>query len=139
MIWGVQSSWSTIPDHAYLYANGVTTDISPFDNPQSYAHGINNHGQVVGDYLIADQTAISQLHVHRGNIRKSVITNSPETAPFVTSTEEPGEWITGTMSTRALLAISALRQIRTASLSYGMGTLTDLNTLFRIDSELQLA
>jgi probable HAF family extracellular repeat protein len=37
--------------HAFLYAGGVMTDLHAFQGPMSMAFGVNNRGQVVGDYL----------------------------------------------------------------------------------------
>jgi RHS repeat-associated protein len=43
----------TGPQHAFLYSNGVTTDLGTLGGTNSIAFGINNNGQVVGEAMNA--------------------------------------------------------------------------------------
>lgn len=47
--------------HAFLYRNGAMIEINPFGNSrnESYAHGINNAGEVVGGAFTANDSAIN--------------------------------------------------------------------------------
>jgi probable HAF family extracellular repeat protein len=51
MIVGFATDSYTVSSRAFLYIDGVITDISPLDSRESYARDINNHGQVTGEYL----------------------------------------------------------------------------------------
>ena len=44
-------------DHAFLYSNGVMTDLGTFGGTSSAAYGINSSGQVVGLSLTASGSA----------------------------------------------------------------------------------
>jgi len=39
---------------AFVWNNGVISNLMPTQNVKSYAHGINKHGQIVGSYKTSE-------------------------------------------------------------------------------------
>jgi probable HAF family extracellular repeat protein len=59
--------------HAFLYRNGTMTDINPFGgsdfgSSESYAEGINNRDEVVGQGLVKDRTSFHAFLYRNGNV-----------------------------------------------------------------------
>jgi probable HAF family extracellular repeat protein len=49
-------------DHAFLYAQGTLRDLGAFGGKATVASGINNLGQIVGNYVIAEGTEGRSFH-----------------------------------------------------------------------------
>jgi probable HAF family extracellular repeat protein len=60
------------------------TDIDPFigEFSESSAHGVNNLGQVVGQYLVQDQSSHHAFLFSAGTFRDIGVPESPETVAF---------------------------------------------------------
>jgi len=69
---GIITGWYVPQDsysyQAFLYNNGVMSNISPFGSQQSLGYDINNSGQVVGEFLTTDNSAIHAFLYSHGEI-----------------------------------------------------------------------
>ena len=67
------------PAHAFIYSSGLMRDIDPFvgEFSESYAHGVNKLGQVVGQYLVQDQSSHHAFLFSDGTFRDIGVPGSP--------------------------------------------------------------
>jgi probable HAF family extracellular repeat protein len=77
VIVGFASDQSNGVAHAFVYTDGVMTDIHPAT--ESYALDVNNLGQVVGQFLTADQSAFHAFLYSHGNFTDLGLAGSGET------------------------------------------------------------
>ena len=69
--------------HAFVYANGVMADIDPSgDLSESYAQGVNNKSEVVGQFLVPDQVSTRAFLYTDGRFADIGADHSPETVAF---------------------------------------------------------
>ncbi len=66
--------------HAFLDVNGAMNDLDPAT--ESYARGINDEGQVVGEFVTPDQTAMHAFFYSQGNFSDIGVAGSAETDAF---------------------------------------------------------
>ena len=125
----------TIPNHAFIYSNGVTTNLAPFGNSESYARGINNIGQVVGEYYDVKRAAFHAFIYHEGVFTDIGDAESPLTVAY--GTNDSGQivgttWVLRNDSCRDCI------EYETHAFFYENGALIDLNTLLPSNSEWKL-
>jgi probable HAF family extracellular repeat protein len=77
---GFSSEESNGVAHAFVYQDGVMTRIGPFT--ESYAYHINSKGQVVGQFLTADQSEFHAFLYSNGVLTDLGIPGSPETLAY---------------------------------------------------------
>ena len=120
---------------AFLYADGVLTDISPFGSSESYARGINNRGQVVGEYLIANHTAFHAFLYSRGMFTDISGPDSPDTVAY--DINDNGQAVGSTWVLRQD-SCRECNDYEPHAFLYENGRLTDLNSLLPSGSEWKL-
>jgi probable HAF family extracellular repeat protein len=76
---GFSSTTSNGTAHAFVYNSGVMTDIV---GGESYAQGVNSLGDVVGQFLIQNQTAHHAFLYSKGTFYDIGFSGSPETVAF---------------------------------------------------------
>jgi probable HAF family extracellular repeat protein len=120
---------------AFLYSNGVLTDISPFGSSESYARGINNRGQVVGEYLTANHTAFHAFLYSRGMFTDISGPDSPDTVAY--GINNNGQAVGSTWVLRRD-SCRECNDYEPHAFLYENGRLTDLNSLLPSGSEWKL-
>ena len=105
--------------HAFVYINGVMTDIHPAT--ESYARDVNNEGQVVGEFLTADQSAFHAFLYSQGMFTDLGSGGSQETVAFAINDQSQVVGITSTANEQHAFI-------------YEHGMLVDLNDLIQKDS-----
>jgi len=70
--------------HAFVYSSGLMRDIDPLDGEfsESYARGVNNLGQVVGQFFDQDQSSHHAFLFSDDTFRDIGVPESPETVAF---------------------------------------------------------
>jgi probable HAF family extracellular repeat protein len=125
----------TIPDHAFIYSNGVTTNLTPFGNSESYALGINNIGQVVGEYYDVKRAAFHAFIYKEGVFTDIGDAESPQTIAY--GINDSGQ-IVGTTLVLRNNSCRDCNDYEPHAFFYENGVLTDLNTLLPSNSEWEL-
>jgi probable HAF family extracellular repeat protein len=99
--------------------------LTPFGSTESEAYAINNSGQVVGDYLIADHTAFHAFLYSNGTFTDIGNANSRETVAY--SINEAGTIVGATW----VVPDNSCRECQEYphAFVYENGVMTDLNTL----------
>jgi probable HAF family extracellular repeat protein len=110
--------------HAFVYTDGVMTDIHPAT--ESYANDDNSQGQVVGQFLTADQTAFHAFLYNQGNFTDLGLAGSGETNAYAIN--EQGQ----------IVGITFIANKQHAFI-YENGRIVDLNGLIQQDSGWELA
>lgn len=120
---------------AFLYSNGFMSDISPFGSLASYARGINNQGQVVGEYLIADHSAFRAFLYSGGTFTDLGATNSSETVAYDINDRSQ---IVGASWMQRDDACRDCNEYEPRAFLYENGVMTDLNALLPPGSQWKL-
>jgi probable HAF family extracellular repeat protein len=120
---------------AFLYSNGVMTDISPFGSLASYARGINNQGQVVGEYLIADHSSFHAFVYTGGTFTDIGSADSPETVAY--DINDRGQVVGATWVSRGD-SCRDCNEYEPHAFVYENGVMTELNSLLPPNSEWKL-
>ena len=102
--------------HAFVYTNGVMTNIHPAT--ESYARGVNNQGQVVGEFLTADQRAFHAFLYSEGSFTDLSPAGTGETVAFAINNQSQ------------IVGITSIANGQHAFL-YDKGLLLDLNALIQ--------
>ena len=80
---GFSSTTPSGSSQAFVYSSGVMTNIDPFGFAgESYARGVNNLSDVVGQFLIQDRTAHHAFLYREGIFYDIGFSASPETVAF---------------------------------------------------------
>src|SRR5207248_1011909 len=124
-----------IPNHAFIYGNGVTIDLMPFGSSESYARGINNAGQVVGEYYDVKRRASHAFIYNQGVFTDIGNAESPETTTY--GINDSGQ-IVGTTFVLEDNSCRECNDYEPHAFFYENGVLTDLNTLLSPNSEWQV-
>jgi probable HAF family extracellular repeat protein len=121
--------------HAFVYTDGVMTDIHPAT--ESYAMDVNNPGQVVGDFLTADQSAFHAFLYSTGNFTDLGSAGSPETVAFAIN--DPGQVVDITLIPfdSVCSGVPCIEYKQHAFL-YNNGRIADLNNLIPENSGWEL-
>ena len=118
--YGTIVGWSAVsyimPEQAWIYQNGVTTYLTPFDQAESVATGVNNRGDVVGSYYDGRDF---HAFLYQGGTFTSIGDKS-----YAFAINDSGQ-IVGEIT----FDISPQETVTHAFL-YQNGTITDLNNLF---------
>ena len=125
----------TIPNHAFIYSNGVTTNLTPFGNSESYARGINNIGQVVGEYYDVKRSAFHAFIYNEGVFTDIGDAESPLTVAY--GINDSGQ-IVGTTLVLRENSCRDCNDYEPHAFFYENGALIDLNTLLPSNSEWKL-
>ena len=112
--------------HAFVYIDGVMTDLDPVT--ESYAKDVNNQGHAVGQFLTADGTAFHAFLYSQGNFTDITPAGGPEA-------------IANGVNNAAQVVGSASFANKVHAFFYDNGEIVDLNSVIPRDSgwELTLA
>ena len=119
----------------FLYQRGTMTEINPFGSLASYARGINNHGHIVGEYLIADQTAFHAFLYSNGMFTDIGNSDSPETVAY--DVNDLGQ-VVGTTWVLRNNSCRDCNDYEPRAFVYENGVMTQLNSLLPPGSEWRL-
>lgn len=120
---------------AFLYSRGTMTEINPFGSLASYARGINNQGSIVGEYLIADQTAFHAFLYRDGVFTDIGNSDSPETVAY--DINDMGQ-VVGTTWVLRDNSCRDCNEYEPRAFFYENGVMTQLNSLLPPGSEWKL-
>ncbi len=121
--------------HAFVDSDGVMTDIEPAT--ESYARDVNNRGQVVGEFLTADQSAFHAFLYRHGTFTDLGSARSTETVAFAIN--DPGQvvGITQIPYDSVCSGVPCTKYTQHAFF-YEKGTIVDLNNLIQRPSAWEL-
>jgi probable HAF family extracellular repeat protein len=131
--------------HAFVYSSGLMRDIDPYVvvSSESFAHGVNNLGQVVGQFLIQDQTAHHAFLYSEGTFYDIGVAESPETV--ATAINDEGQIVGVTLVPYEDVCfdpnqggyVICTKYIQHA-FSYQAGQMVDLNAVIPVGSGWEL-
>jgi len=119
-------------DRAFLYENGMMTQIEPFYSSGGRAYGINNSGQIAG-YYFKDGLGHGFLY-SKGTFTDIVKAESPYTTAF--SINESGQVVGGAFVRER--EACRMCDYRRHAILFENGVVTDLNTLLPAGSAWEL-
>jgi probable HAF family extracellular repeat protein len=111
---------------AFVYRGGLLTPIGP--TTESYAQGINNLGQVVGDFLTDNQTAFHAFLYNKGAFIDLGSAGSTETVAFAINDQEQIVGITLVPYNTSCSGVPCIEYEQHAFI-YENGGIVDLNSL----------
>ncbi len=122
---------------AFVSSQGVTTDIFQ-SGTESYARDVNNRGQVVGDFLIADKSAFHAFLYTDGVVTDIGSLGSPQTVAAAINDQQQ---VIGTtwVPYNAPCSSGVCIQYRQRAFLYEGGNMADLNALIPSGSGWELS
>lgn len=124
--------------HAFLYAKGAFTDIAPPGSLDSYASGINNHGQIIGTYNYVNHPATTSAFIYDNGTFTIIGYGHAEYAQTTPNSINDGGVIVGTMLAYPWHGTRQSDYLLPHAFMYKDGAMTDLNTLLPFGSEWEL-
>lgn len=124
------------PDRAFFYAHGVMSWIGPATN--SYARAVNQRGQIVGEFLTADNSAFHAFLYGNGSFTDLGLSGSPETVAYSINDQQQ---IVGTVwiPYDSVCPYGPCTNYKQHAFLWENGNPVDLNNLIQEDSGWELA
>jgi probable HAF family extracellular repeat protein len=139
VIAGFASDQSNGTARAFVFSNGVMTELDPSGIPlESYANGINNSGQVVGEFLTTSQDSFHAFLYSGGTFTDLGFAGSPETN--ASAINDQGQIVGGTLIAYQVVCPPTMCiQYKPHAFVYKNGALVDLNRLIPQNSGWELS